>query len=146
MREEYATRTKDYLMDGSWFKLVDALEEVTNFWSYGRNFTDMPTYNTYVPTKTHVLEKPDMLDADHDDLGYRFNLHRLSPTGYLNTLKGYKMLPKATAKPVLDPHKPKFYKRYRRLSRPKMQGFTTAVRPSLEGSQPTFLQRIFGRQ
>jgi hypothetical protein len=120
MQEEYSKRVKDYLLEGSWFKLVDALEEVTDFWAYGRNFTDMPTYNSYVPTRSHIMNKPDMLDGDRDDLGYQFHMNRLSPTGYLNTLKGYKMLPKAAPRPVLDPHKPKFYKKYRRLSNPKM--------------------------
>jgi hypothetical protein len=70
MQEEYSKRVKDYLLEGSWFKLVDALEEVTDFWAYGRNFTDMPTYNSYVPTRSHIMNKPDMLDGDRDDLGY----------------------------------------------------------------------------
>lgn len=94
MRQEFHRKVKSYLMEKSWYKLVDALEEVTNFWSFGRDFTTMPTYNTFVPTRNHVLNKPDMLDGENDDLGYRFNLNRISPVNYLNTLKGYKMLPK----------------------------------------------------
>lgn len=116
MRVEYQKRIKAYLLDKQWYKLVDALEEVTNYWSFGRDFTTMPTYNTYVPTRTHILDKPDMLDGENDDLGYQFNVNRVSPMYYMNTLKGYKMLPKASQKHALDPHKPKFFKRYRGLS------------------------------
>ena len=48
------------------------------------------------------------------------NLNRLSPFYYLNTLKGNKMMPKAAEKPKLEPHKQNFYKKWRRMSRPKM--------------------------
>jgi len=70
MRGEYQRRIKAYLLDKTWYKLVDALEEVTNFWSFGRDFTTMPTYNVYVPTRNHILDKPNMLDGENDDLGY----------------------------------------------------------------------------
>jgi hypothetical protein len=136
------------LLDREWFSLVEALEEVSNFWSFGRNFHTMPSYNTYMPTKTHLLNKPDMLDGENDDLGYQFNMNRLSPTGYLNTLRGYKMLPKADLRPRIDPFKPKFYKKYRRLSNPKMNVFSTVVKrdeaSSYTASKPTtFLSSIF---
>jgi hypothetical protein len=38
-------------MDKRWFALVDCLEDVSNYWSYGRNMFTQPTYNTYVPTR-----------------------------------------------------------------------------------------------
>ncbi len=141
MRKEYQRKVKEYLLDREWFKLVDCLEEATNFWSFGRDFATMPTYNTYMPTKTHLLSKPDMLDGDNDDLGYRFNVNRVSPSEYLNTLKGYKMLPKANLRMSADMHRPKFYKKYRRLSNSRMQGFSTLVeRGELEERAPqTFL-------
>lgn len=113
------------MLDRTWYKLVDALEEVTNFWSFGRDFTTMPTYNVYVPTRNHILDKPDMLDAQADDLSFRFNMNRLSPAHYLNTLKGYKMMPPAEKRIYYDAHKVKFYKKWRRLSNPRMQGFST---------------------
>ena len=114
-------------MDKSWYKLVDCLEEVTNFWSFGRDFTTMPTYNVYMPTKTHILDRPDMMDGENDDLGYRFNLNRVSPVSYLNTLKGYKMLPRPGVRPTLELSRPKFNKKWRRISNPRMQGFSTTV-------------------
>lgn len=84
-----------YLLDKTWYKLVDALEDVTDFWVFGRNYTTMPTYNTYIPTRNNVIDRPDMMDAEHDDLGYRFDMNRVTPLHYLNTLKGYKMSPEA---------------------------------------------------
>jgi hypothetical protein len=147
MRAEYQVKVKSYLMERTWYKLVDCLEEVTNFWSFGRDFTTMPTYNTYMPTRNHVLDKPDMLDGENDDLGYRFKVNRLSPTQYLNTLKGYKMLPKPAERPRIDHDKHRFYKNYRRLSRPRMQGFSTVntFSPNQDTRLPraqTFLQGI----
>lgn len=124
---QYETIIKAYLLDRRWYKLVDALEEVTNFWSYGRDFTTMPTYNTYMPTRTHLMDKPDMMDPEKDDLGYQMKENRISPVYYLNTLKGNKMLPRPSPRPVLNFHKPKWYKKWRRLSQPKMQGFSTSV-------------------
>lgn len=149
MKAEYQKKIKSYLLDRTWYKLVDCLEEQTNFWSYGRDFTTMPTYNTYVPTRTHILNKPDMLDADHDDLGYQFNLSRVSPMSYHNTLKGYKMMPKASSKVNPEFGKPKFVNKWRRLSNPRMQGFSTAVQRIEEdgiiettSKKETFLQGI----
>jgi hypothetical protein len=57
-------------MDRDTYKVVDALEEVTNFWSYGRNIVDVPVYNTYMPTRYHIMNKPDMMDSQADDLSY----------------------------------------------------------------------------
>jgi hypothetical protein len=143
MRSEYSKLIKTYLMDREWYKLVDCLEDVSDFWSYGRDFTTMPTYNTYMPTRTHIMDKPDMMEPEKDDLGYQMNLNRVSPYSYLNTLKGYKMLPKPADRPALNPHKPKFYKKWRRLSQPKMQGFST-INTNAGTYQPkqTYLQSI----
>lgn len=35
--EEYQQRIKYYLLERDWYKLVDALEEFTDFWNYGRS-------------------------------------------------------------------------------------------------------------
>lgn len=70
MRAEYAKTVKCYLMDREWFSLVECLEDVTDFWGYGRDFATMPTYNTYMPTRTHLMDKPDMNEPEKDDLGY----------------------------------------------------------------------------
>lgn len=148
MRKEYAKTVKTYLLNKEWYSLVECLEDVCNFWSYGRNFATMPTYNTFMPTKTHLMDKPDMFDAENDDLGYRFNAQRLSSSGYLSTLKGFKMLPKALKKPIVDMNKPKFNK-YRRLSNSKMNAFSTTVNQQSAAFTPktqpptTFLSSIF---
>ena len=70
MRHQYQQTVKAYLLDKEWYKVVDCLESVTNYWSYGRDWATMPTYNTYMPTRTHLMDKPDMLDGEKDDLGY----------------------------------------------------------------------------
>ena len=75
-------------MQRRWFKLVDALEEATDFWNYGHDFVTFPTYNVYMPTKNSLIPRPNMKDDAHDDVAYRYNLNRLSPHFYLNTLKG----------------------------------------------------------
>jgi hypothetical protein len=77
------------------------------------------------------MEKPDMLDGDKDDLGYQMNVNRISPYYYLNTLKGNKMMPKAAEKPKINPHKPKFYKSWRRISRAKMHVSFSTVNTSV---------------
>ena len=143
MRHQYQQTVKAYLLDKEWYKVVDCLESVTNYWSYGRDWGTMPTYNTYMPTRTHLMDKPDMLDGEKDDLGYQMNLNRLSPYFYLNTLKGNKMMPQPAEKPKLDPHKQKFYKKWRRMSKPKMHAsFSTINRPLEPQERPTFLQSI----
>ena len=80
-------------MDRKIYSKVDALEEVTNFWGYGKSMFTIPTYNVYVPTRYHTINRPNLLDDSNDDTSYRYNLNRLSPYSYLNTMKGYKMNP-----------------------------------------------------
>jgi hypothetical protein len=92
--------------------LVDALEDATDFWNYGHNYVEFPTYNLYIPTKNTLIQRPKMSDDAADETSYRYNLNRLSPYHYLNTLKGktlllflfylplgYKMSPVAPKKP-----------------------------------------------
>ena len=131
MRMEYQKKVKTYLLDRQWYTLVECLEEVTDFWSYGKDFTTQPDYNVFMPTKNHLMNRPDMLDGDNDDLGYRYNLNRLSPAHYLNTLKAYKMSPSAEKMPgpPTAMYKPKFA-RWRRLSQTKVAGFQTKMPPS----------------
>jgi len=76
----------------------------------------MPTYNVYIPTRHHILNKPDITEGEYDDLGYKFNLNRVSPAGYLNTLKGYHVHPSTNPRPVVDMSKQKHHKKWRRLS------------------------------
>ena len=74
-------------MDKSWFKLVDALEEVTNFWSYGREMFRAPATNVYLPTRHSVFPRPFLGDEKEDDVGFRYNQQRISPFHALNPLK-----------------------------------------------------------
>ena len=74
MRKQYNIKTQTYLLDRRWYTLVDCLEDVTDFWTYGRDFATMPTYNVYVPTKEHLLPKPNLVEDNDDESGFRFNV------------------------------------------------------------------------
>ena len=87
MQTEYQTRIKAHLLDRTWYKLVDCLEEVTDFWNYGKDLTTMPTYNTYMPTRNHIMPKPNLNDSEGDDASHKYNLQRVTPYQYLNPLK-----------------------------------------------------------
>jgi hypothetical protein len=73
-------RVKDFLLDRDWFKLVDALEEMTDYWNFGRNIVDAPTYNAYLPTRQHIMEKPNVLDDRTDGMPYKYGLMKMGPT------------------------------------------------------------------
>ena len=75
------------MLDRKWYKLVDALEEVTDFWTYGRDLTTMPTYNSYVPTQNNVVPRPDFDTKGDDDTKMRYNMSRVSPAYMHNPLK-----------------------------------------------------------
>ena len=68
--------------------MVDALEEFTDTSYFGKNYLRVPENNVYVPPRQHVMKKPDLYDDTHDEVSYQFNMHRVSPYHYLNTLKG----------------------------------------------------------
>ena len=69
-RIQYQTKIKAYLLEREWYKLVDALEECSDYWNYGRVFHSMPTYNTYMPIRTHIIAKPNLNDESADDVSY----------------------------------------------------------------------------
>jgi hypothetical protein len=152
MRTLYSKKIKAFLLDRTWYKLVDCLEEVSNYWSYGRDFTTMPTYNLYIPTRNNIMNKPDFTDELNDDLSYRFNLNRMSPSQYLNPLKAYPMA--ATTGPKQWPvfGKARVGKKWRRLSHAKMHSFSTVNNIVPEDSpahnsvwyQTKFSQSTFG--
>lgn len=54
-KAEYEKRVKAYLLDRTWYKVVDALEECTDFWSFGRNYYLAPNYNSYIPTNNYII-------------------------------------------------------------------------------------------
>ena len=88
IREQYNERVQEYLLEKRWFKLVDCLEEASDWWNYGHDMVTVPFYNVYIPTKNTLINKPKMNDEANDETSYRYNLNRLSPYYYLNTLKG----------------------------------------------------------
>ena len=47
----------------------------------------LPENNYYVPPRQHIVPKPNFLDGDKEEEGYRYNLNRVSPALYLNPLK-----------------------------------------------------------
>lgn len=75
------------MLDRRWYKLVDALEDVSDYWTYGRDFASMPTYNVYVPTKEHLIPKPNLTEDHDDETGFKFGVNRMSAFQYLNPLK-----------------------------------------------------------
>jgi len=91
-----------------------------NFWNFGKSPFNVKMPNTYVPTRTTIMKIPNLSDKRNDDTSYRYDLHRISPHHYLNTLKTYKLMPEATDKKP-QPWKPgtKFMKN-RRLSHNKV--------------------------
>ena len=74
------------------------------------------------------MKLPDLSDKKNDDTSYRYDLHRISPHHYLNTLKTYKLMPEASdakhENKYLTKPGDKFVK-YRRLSRSIRRGFST---------------------
>jgi hypothetical protein len=79
IRDEYKEKVQAYLLDRTWFKVVDALEEVVDYWQYGRDIVTMPAYNVYMPTRNSVFPRPNLLDDRADDISYKFNTQRISP-------------------------------------------------------------------
>lgn len=65
------------------------------------------------------MKRPDLADKRNDDISYRYDLHRISPHHYLNTLKGYKLMPAASNYPLPELPKGDIFVRNRRLSRTK---------------------------
>lgn len=88
VKSKYKKTVQDYLLSKRWYKLVDCLEEATDYWNYGHDYVTMPLYNVYVPTRNNIVNRPKMNDEHDDETSYRYNLNRLSPFFYLNTLKG----------------------------------------------------------
>jgi len=55
------------LLNKQWFKKVDALEEFTNYWSYGRGLGSMPSHNIYVPVAQTIMPRPKFSDYSKED-------------------------------------------------------------------------------
>ena len=79
MRKEYEIRIKSALLNRKWFTLVDALENVTDFWFYGKDYHTLPDIAMYIPNKHTLINRPSMIDNDENELGFRFNMTRMSP-------------------------------------------------------------------
>lgn len=145
------------------FTLVDCLEEVMDFWTFGRNHWDIPTHNLFIPTKTTLMTKPKFVTAE-DELGVRLidrddkktTTPKIDPVAPLNPLKGIRMAPnKFTVKAYETEVKYKFtFHKYRRLSeeKPKFGSarykihrlFSTSTRDPVQEINP--LRHFFTQQ
>lgn len=82
------------------YKLVDCLEDTMDLWSYGHNTADIPLHNLFIPTKTTLMTKPKLVEAE-DELGWRLvdrkdkktTMPRIHPTMPLSPLKGVPLQP-----------------------------------------------------
>lgn len=76
----------------------------------------------YIPNKNTMAARPSMIDHDEDELGFRFNMTRMSPYQYHNPLKAYPNLPHYQKVPLEDMRKKyylSFHKKWRRMSQAK---------------------------
>ena len=74
VREHYAVKVQQALLNKSHFTLVEALEETMDSWSVGRNMFTIPNYNTYIPVKNTIMKKPSMNgEFAKDEMGFRWN-------------------------------------------------------------------------
>jgi hypothetical protein len=93
------------------------------------------------------MKKPDLTDSRNDDTSYRYDLNRISPHHYLNTLKAYNLMPAAKDVPrnmFMMKTGTKFMK-YRRLSHNKINlsknGFSTNNRLPAQEEEMEFYNR-----
>lgn len=157
MMRMYQNALKQSLLEKRYYKLIDALEETVNFWSYGRNAAMAPIHGSYVPVRYTIMPKPDMR-AKEAELDYRYNLSKLGPVEYANPLKAYKMSPewKDHDWSGLRMYQTRFkFVKRRRLSRTKFSTLDkTNYMPAdtqinnLSGGatnpQPSYLSSLFG--
>lgn len=66
-RSIYENKVQEALLKGTWFKLVDALEDTVDMWHYGRNMWQWPKHNLFIPSKYTIMPKPNLLDKPYDD-------------------------------------------------------------------------------
>lgn len=79
-------------MDKRYYTLVECLEEGTDLFNYGSSYK-FPVETSYIPTRNHILAKPNLLDNVGEDEGFRYNMSRISPYHYHNPLKAYSNRP-----------------------------------------------------
>ena len=66
-QNNYENQVQTRLLNKQWFKKVDALEEFTNYWSYGRGLGSMPSHNIYVPVAQTIMPRPKFSDYSKED-------------------------------------------------------------------------------
>lgn len=73
--EHYSAKCAEQLDRGDWFKKVDALEEFTDLWTWGRSLTQPPKeHNVYVPVTQTILPRPRLTDDwKQDQIGKDFS-------------------------------------------------------------------------
>jgi len=118
MTEEYEERIKQGLLIKEPYTFVEALEEVTDFWSYGRSIYSLPANNIYVPSRVTVMPKPKFNDNDNRTESLRFNESRVSKIHDHSSMKKavvYPAVPERIGKERLE--RRRTFKKYRRLSK-----------------------------
>ena len=63
----YQGEVHSKLINREWFKKVDALEQFTDYWSFGRGMNSMPSHNIYVPVSHTIMPRPKLFDTSKDD-------------------------------------------------------------------------------
>ena len=55
------------LIEKKWFTKVEAFEQFTNLWSFGRGASQMPMHNVYVPVNQTIMPRPKFRDYNKED-------------------------------------------------------------------------------
>lgn len=73
------------MLEKEWFKKVDAFEEFTDYWAFGRGIKSFPTRGVYYPVRSNIMLRPKFRNYDKEDMsGKTFSLltkdnHTVSP-------------------------------------------------------------------
>ena len=100
----YESYVHDAMARKTWFSKVAAFEQFTDTWSYGRNLSDMPTHNIFVPNENPIMPLPKFRNyerEDHEgkDFTYRSrDQHNVSALTKPSTLKPAPLQPPTTTK------------------------------------------------
>lgn len=75
--EEFQLEVHDALLEKRWFSKVEAIENFTDYWSYGRGVTAAEHQPMYVPVSNNILPRPKFRDySKQDQVGREFSYRR----------------------------------------------------------------------
>ena len=103
---DYQEKVQACLLKKRWFSKVEALENYTDFWTFGRGIKSMNKRGGYMPVRTNIMPRPKFKRNDNkeDEIGQRFglrtkDLHTVSPfMEEHSTLKPVAMQPKVQSR------------------------------------------------